>query len=249
MSRPSMPRTCPTGTTDRPLDSRGPGLSRARARRTAGSGLSPVLAAFVHFGSFVFLVGLALGVAGCASPDGSPQPFEPKTVQPEGTYRHAYIALEIPERSGPFQRTHVTVYDPLGADVSGHYASGPDLPIAATIYVYPATPDASSPSREQFVEHFEQTKSDVFRVSPGSTLVRSGGVDGTMNGLELSGAHAQYALPSYPGLSGEVDSHLYLFVLDGWYVKFRFTHPMEVAEEAIALEQEFIASTTWPLPE
>ncbi|MCH8243102.1 MAG: hypothetical protein IH897_10905 [Planctomycetes bacterium] len=133
--------------------------------------------------------------------------------------------------------------------MAGHYSLAGSLRGAATIYLYPANANASPPDRDAFIAHFEQTKSDVILGSPLATFLQSGGVEAKINGFELAGAHARYLLPEHPMLSGPVDSHLYLFVLDGWYLKFRFSHPEDISDEVIPMEQRFISSVTWPVPD
>ena len=173
----------------------------------------------------------------------------PQTFQPDGLYRHAFIQLEFPAQVDIFDRLYVTQYDPDGANVSGHYAAPRSFPSQGTIYVYPATFDLSAPSLEEFVAHFEQIKSNVDEASPGAELTESGGISMEINGYELGGAHARYTLRDHPVYEGPVDSHLYLFALDGWYLKFRFSHPSRIAEEIIPHEHAFISSTRWPTPD
>lgn len=188
---------------------------------------------------------MATLLSGCATPSAPPDTVR---VHPSGTYRHAFTELALPESYAGFTRLHVTEYSPDKSNVSGHY-NDEGIPSAATIYHYPATADVSPPTREELLAHFEQTMGDVTRHTPAAELLGSGGVTATINGFDLSGAHARFRLPAHPAFPGEVDSHLYLFALDGWYLKFRFSHPETVAETAIPREHEFIAAVRWPVPD
>jgi hypothetical protein len=168
-------------------------------------------------------------------------------VDPVGTYRHAFTGLALPERYGDFVRLYVTEYDPDKANVSGHYRDAA-IRSNATVYHYPATADLSPPSREEFIAHFEQTMGDVMHQKPRAKLLASGGYEAIVNGFQLAGAHARFTLPAPEALYVPTDSHLYLFALDGWYLKFRFSHPETATKVAIEKEQEFIEAVEWPVP-
>ena len=172
-----------------------------------------------------------------------------RQFNPEGVYRHSFTQLAFPEQSGSFDRMYVTEFDPDSTDVAGHYRGPTALPIVATVYHYPATAGAAAPTEEEFIAHFEQTKRDVTQTYPGVRITHSGGVVAKINSFELSGAHASFSIPDFPAYAGPADSHLYLFALDGWYLKFRFSHPAEVASDALPREHDFIESFTWPIPE
>ena len=184
---------------------------------------------------------------GCTTPVDQPIP-EPRILHPTGIYRHAYIQLEMPEQIGPFQRTYVTEYDPDRANVSGHYDAADPYRSVATVYVYPANADVAPPDRASFIEHFEQMSAHVRQIHPLAKSIRSGGAEMEVNGFTLQGAHARFLLPDHPSFGGPVDSHLYLFALDGWYLKFRFSHPEGLAADLIPHEKRFIESITWPVP-
>lgn len=189
--------------------------------------------------------GLGLG---CAKPVEPPVP-EPRIVHPTGIYRHAYIQLEMPGQIGPFERIYVTEYDPDRANVSGHYEAADPYRGVATIYVYPANADAAPPDRAAFIGHFELMSAHVRRIHPLAKPIREGGAEMEVNGFTLQGAHASFLLPDHPAFDGPVDSHLYLFALDGWYLKFRFSHSEALAADLIPHEQRFIESITWPVPD
>jgi hypothetical protein len=188
---------------------------------------------------------VAILLVGCTT-RGPSEPPAPTRLYPEGTYRHAFIGLEFPERTASFERAYVTEYDPQKANVSGHYWDR-SVPVAATSYVYPATDDASRPTRQAFLDHFGQARADVERATPQAKEMSAGPTRMKINGFELAGLHARFQLPP-AGQSGTLDSHLDLFPLDGWYLKFRFSHPWEAREEAIESEREFIRSVRWPVP-
>lgn len=187
-------------------------------------------------------------LAACA---GSPPPGAgpaPGRVLPVGTYRHAFTELALPPQLGSFERLYVTEYDPEKANVSGHYQDDA-IPSAATVYHYPANATVTPPTNEEFVAHFAQTMQDIEGANATAERVSMASVEATINGFRLTGAHARFRLPEHPAFYGPADSHLYLFALDGWYLKFRFSHPDHTAGVAIEEERKLIQRIEWPIPE
>jgi hypothetical protein len=189
------------------------------------------------------LIALLVGGLACAQLPG------PRTITRPGPYRHAYTELLFAEHLGRFDRLYITEYTPDASNVSGHYQGPRALPSNATVYLYPATPDASRPHEKQVLAHFEQAKNDIRSVHPAATLGSEEILTTAINGFELNGLHAVYTLPKFPLYDGLSESHIYLYVLDGWYLKFRFSHPQSISTEVSAYEREFISAFTWPTPE
>ncbi len=90
---------------------------------------------------------------------------------------------------------------------------------------------------------------EVERENPSAQVTSKGGIEAMINGFEMSGAHARFTIADFPAYSGPTESHLYLFALGGWYLKFRLSHPAEIASEVSPREKAFIESFTWPIPE
>ena len=185
---------------------------------------------------------LALILSGCLSASG------PRRVEPSGVYKHVITELEYPERIGVFRRQYVTEYDADGYDAAGHYGTPTTLGITATVYHYPATATAVAPTDEEFSNHFKQVHQEVLRSAEGGTMLSVEAETHEVNSFSLQGMHSVYAFDSLRGYNAEVRSHLYLFVLDGWYLKFRFTYPSEIDEGGRGHAAEMIRLMKWPIP-
>jgi hypothetical protein len=185
---------------------------------------------------------LAISVTACAGPSG------PRRIEEAGPYTHVSTDLVFPEKIGVFRRQYVTEYDEEGYDASGHYQSPRTLLITATVYHYPANQTASPPTNDEFVSHFRQVVGDVDRTTPGGRLVTTEKVTYEINTFNFTGLHSAYAYDSFRGYNSDVRTHIYLFVLDGWYLKFRFTHPADVDEGATIEEINMMKAMKWPIP-
>jgi hypothetical protein len=190
-------------------------------------------------------------VAACTAPVPPPQaePPGPRREQPAGTYRHVATGLELPETLGPYTRTHVTVYDADGFDVSGHYALEGPLRGIATVYHYPATVDGSPPGDAVVLEHFESLKRDLIRVRESATWISESDVVTRINGFALTGRRAVYVLDGADPGAEPLISQVLLYPLDGWYLKLRFSHPESESAAVEPLEQELLSAIRWPVPE
>jgi hypothetical protein len=185
-----------------------------------------------------------ISVAACATPESGP-----RRVVPDGIYHHIATGLEFPQRSGVFERLYVTEYDSQGLDVSGHYQSPLSLGIIATVYHYPATSDLSPPTRGQVYEHLRQIERDVEVVTRGAEHVGDSVETFAINGISIDCVHAEYRLPALGTAEGRFLSHVYLFVLGGWYLKFRISYPEDAPDEVHEHCRRFIESIRWPIPE
>lgn len=191
----------------------------------------------------VALLAISAVVAGCVSHQG------PRRLEPDGPYLHPATSLEYPVRSGVFSREYVTEYDPDGFNSSGHYSSPRTLLITATVYHYPANATASPPTPEEFVDHFEQVLGDISRNTPAGRRLKTEWERHVINSFELNGLHSVFEFERFHDYSGPVRSHAYLFALEGWYLKFRFTHPADIDEGAVEHEVDLIRSIRWPRPD
>jgi hypothetical protein len=188
------------------------------------------------------LVSLLALFAACVSPTG------PRRIEESGPYSHVVTELGFPERVGVFRRTHVTEYDPDGYNASGHYQSPRTLLITATVYHYPANQTASPPAGDEFNNHFRQVVSEIDQATPGGRRLETESVTYNVNSFSLTGLHTAYEYDRFHGYNSEVKTHIYLFILDGWYLKFRFTHPADIDEGATAEEVKMIEAMSWPIP-
>jgi hypothetical protein len=192
------------------------------------------------------VLALVIVALACSTTQSPPEP-ESGPINVEGTYSHVATGLEFPEKIGPFQRVWVRRYDQEAYNVAGHYQLI-GLRVMATVYHYPGTQDGSPLSSESFVQHYDQVKADIERAanvdfvdeSPHST---------TINGFRARGMRALYQAPSLRGINEPVDSTLYLFSIGPWYLKFRFSYPQHMRQEFAPLEDEFVASIQWPVPD
>ena len=194
----------------------------------------------------LFAVGFTVACAGAFGP---PEAFSPRRVELTGTYVHPGTSLEYPERIGVFRRLFVTEYDPDGYDSSGHYASPESLLITARVYHYPATVDVTPPTSDEFVDHYAQVLADITSSTAGGKLIGTEWEPREINSFELNGLHSIFEFEEFGTYHAPVRSHVYLYVLDGWYLKFRFTHPADIDVGATEHEVKLIESIRWPRPD
>jgi len=196
-------------------------------------------------------VATILSAACTSSPESAsgPDPWSGvREFAPTGPYAHRLTGLVLPEQVGQFERTHVSHYDPEGFNISGHYRIAEHRTIA-TIYHYPGTANGSLLTLEQLAEHFESAKRDVYLHRPGAQSVHDVMLSLVINGMELPGHHAVFQFEELPWFEEPAESHVWLFMVGNWYLKFRFTHPTEKSALVFVSEQGFIASFKWPIPE
>jgi hypothetical protein len=193
----------------------------------------------------VSLAGL-IAVLGCSTPQTAS--FSPTTFTPQGDYQHVITGLKFPREVGRYERHHVSRYDQEFHNVSGHYElRAPNWGIA-TIYHYPASGDGSFPTYAELESKFEEAKRDIAFTRSGATLVSEAESLASVNGASLKGRKATYSVDWPDDDEGPITSSLYVYALENWYLKFRFSHAESDSQHAARLEMEFIEAIRWPIP-
>jgi hypothetical protein len=199
--------------------------------------------------SFPVLVLTIVLLSACVtSSDKTPDPTidaptsDPTMEAPASAYTHDGLGMAFPEAVGGFQQLDVTEYDSAANDVGIGYRNG-TLLIEATVFVYPSrrpTPAGSPPDQQ----HFEGVKSEIEAVHEGAAVVRAN--DDTMLAGHL-GKHASYQFEAvFAGERRELTSDVYLFGIDDWYIKYRFTYPEDGAESSSAAIRQFMEELGLP---
>ena len=183
---------------------------------------------------------LAIALAACTSAPGLPAEIE---VAQGELYEHPYTNLILPARAGIFVRESVTQYDPDGFDFSGHYTSRM-VGTTATVYFYPGT-NSPSLSKEEVASHIDRVKADIMRLSPFARLLDQEAGEFTLGDVKKWGYHARFELPSFRGVDEPIESHLYLFPVGQWFVKFRVSFPARDAELARPELGPLLATSWW----
>ena len=73
-------------------------------------------------------------------------------------------------------------------------------------------------------------------------------IDFVINGVELPGMHAVFRHDTSSALPYPLESHLWLFAVGDWYLKFRVTSPQEETPTSLEAQKRFIASFEWQQP-
>ncbi len=185
---------------------------------------------------------LVLSTAACAelAPPAGPVAVDVPYDEP---FRHGFTNVLFPARAGIFVREGVSRYDVAGFDTSGHYSSRM-IGSVATVYIYPGT-NAESLTMKELFDHYAQVKADVGRRTPGATIVSESRGTFSIGDGELSGLQAVYHLPRFNDVDVPIESHLYLFAVGQWYLKFRISFPIEARDEALAQIQPFLSAMWW----
>jgi len=190
----------------------------------------------------VFLVA---GLLACSGPP--PLPSEPTEVRPFGPYHHRTTGLVVPERVGSFERRGVTRYDPGGFSISARYESI-EPQATLTFYHYPAGGSREHSALHDLEENFESAKHTGYRDTWRARLVHEQRVTFEINGIEVPGVHAVFRYPLSKQRVETVESHLWLFAVGNWYLKFQASSPREEARAAFEAQKRFIRSVEWVVP-
>jgi hypothetical protein len=190
------------------------------------------------------LLGL-LAALGCATPH--VQENLPLDFYPEGDYQHVITGLTFPTEIGWYKRTRVSRYDTEFYNVSGHYElEGPPWGIA-TVYHYPAAADGSFPTYSEIYSEFEAAKRDLLLTRESATLISESDSQAMVNGMSLLGHTAAYSLDQPENIDGAMVSTLYLYTVENWFLKFRFTHWEIESPRVVPHEKDFIETIQWPI--
>jgi hypothetical protein len=148
-----------------------------------------------------------------------------------GDYHDSVTGALAPDEAGRFERAYVGV--DAGPQLVARYEYAGSL--SATAYVYPA--GEKPPTEEQVAAHMDGVVAEIQARYPSEIVARGAYAlpDGGPRGLEA-------ILDEGPRIQ-----RAYLFEHNGWYVKFRVTHPDEAAppdiEEILA---EFMSDFGFP---
>lgn len=188
---------------------------------------------------------LALWLLACAGPP--PVASDPVEFEPSGPYLHRITGLVVPERVGSFERRAVTRYDPEGFSVSARYESREPRAVVR-FHHYPASGDGPFPALEGLRAQFESAKHAAYRNTWRAQFVHEQRIDFVINGVELPGMHAVFRHDTSSALPYPLESHLWLFAVGDWYLKFHVTSPQEEAPTSFEAQKRFIASFEWQQP-
>jgi len=152
---------------------------------------------------------------------------EPIELHPAGDFTHPDAGFPMPETAGPFRRVAVTQYDVAGRNLSAGYnlvpGEGHSLPIAATLYVYPARPGSDLDAR------FDALVRDIAASHGGATPEFRTNV--LLSDRRLVARYAVFGFKEPFGVLKKgipLRSYLVLYQWSGWWVKWRATTPAPV---------------------
>ncbi|MCL5076333.1 MAG: hypothetical protein M1136_11940 [Chloroflexi bacterium] len=194
---------------------------------------------------------------GPASVATQPASQEPSQINVEGPYTHPGLKMRFPERIGDFERGKVLRYDQSEEDVSvGYNLLSPRYPVVATVYVYPGVRVVSIGSLPKVVaqakalieeREFSAVKNEILKWYPGATSVTEDEALLDQPGRTLKGRKLTFKFERVvAGTRLPMLSETYLFTLDKWFIKYRFTYPEQSHDLATAQIREFMTSLQWP---
>ena len=178
-------------------------------------------------------------------------------------YIHIATKFSFPESVGTFRRGSIRKYDRDGKNVGVGYNC--PIPIASTVYVYPAPKDFSllpaqknsDVSRDLLEHHFKECKQEIFRAHPDAKLIEEGGFRLTQGANQFDGNKAVVSSNYKFGFANEDSiSELYLFMIEPgakfmlserYFVKFRITYPISQKARAESEVKDFMTSLAWPV--
>lgn len=141
--------------------------------------------------------------------------------------------MVFPPRIGDFRRTDIHRFDEAGTDESvGYNFVAAVGGIAATVYVYPTPSEISANDRADMTEReFEMRKDEIAYVHPDARLATEGDAALTQGARTYRGRKAVYSFAHvFAGRLQPLRSEFYLFGFVGgrWFVKYRFTYPVDL---------------------
>jgi hypothetical protein len=163
------------------------------------------------------------------------EPAEAQTRQPAAARTAAY---KFPASVGPFRRTDVINYTPDGRNRSASYTAGTGV---LTAYVYPA----SVPYSPSLPSHFEECRREIRQLWGRTRSISKRSVSINRNGRQYPGIEEVFSGKA-PRTKQEVISRLVVFATGDRYVKFRFTSPKALSDQAAAQLPVFIGRFPWP---
>lgn len=181
----------------------------------------------------------------------SPAVFSPNIIQATGEYTQTSTGQVFPESLGSFSRVGITGYNAEGSDIGVGYNHS-SLPIAVTLYSYPAPaikstgspPEVIEAARNSlFVGAYNQSRQDIILAHQNNELVAESTFNLHQNDKVYSGRQAAFNYTdNFAGQVQPLLSHLYLFQAGDYLYKYRVTHPanMNVENEITTFMEDLI---------
>ena len=199
-------------------------------------------------------------LCGCGTTD---SPLDKGNSAKSGiAYLHSYSKFSFPNRIETFQFVESHEFDRYGKDISVGYNS--PLPVAATVYVYPAAknfsllPSLPLPNvSDALIDHeLEERKLEIARSHPDARLISEEPFELVQENNHFRGKKAVYSLTYRFGFSNpDCLSELYIFLIepgvmflanDRQYVEYRITYPIVAQSKATNEIVSFLSMLTWP---
>lgn len=186
----------------------------------------------------LFIVLLALTIAGCITPS-----YKPQNIEVSGSYTQVGTGITFPPSSGIFRRVQLVSFNEQASHMYVGYNS--ELiaqPITVSAYVYPAPavtsfgspPEVIATARQKlWSDHQKQQKQEILMAHPGGQLIAESAVTLTYRGQRVPGLRVDYEFHEpYQGEVQKISSALYLFDLGNNVLKFRVSSPIAVNSTA-----------------
>jgi hypothetical protein len=166
----------------------------------------------------------------------------------ERIIRHAHSGMQFPRQVGGFHRISPAAYDEDGRDVSVGYAISRPVPCTITVYIYPASTGLE--------EHADEVKSTIESTYVGVVVLSESEKSHEHFGVAYPGELAvyNYQFKRRMDMAGGaiyestvvVESRLYLFKYEDWFVKYRVTYPEESWDKIDVQVGAFREQLVWP---
>lgn len=165
---------------------------------------------------------------------------------PKGPYVHAPSGFVFPESFGKVRRVSVDRFDATGENVGvGYNLEEPGRQVALTLYVRPPLQHEDG-RLMALAEQFELERQAVVDHHPSAQSGASEAAPATRNAEPSPGLLAAFRFDEvFAYRNQRVDSLLYLFEYEGWFVKYRITHPAAQAAAAGAEARAFVSTFVW----
>ncbi|MBI5208403.1 MAG: hypothetical protein HY927_00355 [Elusimicrobia bacterium] len=156
---------------------------------------------------------------------------------------HRHSGFRFPESVADFKGVGANQYDEGGRDVSVGYNCTTVPTVAVTVYVYP---HAGAPG-QALAEHFEQCKADVVSGHKNVRLLSEQALRIAPAGVQRDGKKAVFSFEDeLAGIKLSSHSELYLFVHQGFFIKYRISYPDELKNQAPRALAPFLEALAWP---
>jgi hypothetical protein len=156
---------------------------------------------------------------------------------PSAPLVHSSSGFSFPSQIGSFQRERATQYDSAGEDISVGY-NNPAIPIAATVYVYPAR-------ARPLAEEFASRQAEVMHGHIGAQLLST--ATAAVTPRQSSALAAAYTFRGlFAGKTQLLRSELLVAQQGERFVEYRFTYPDTEQTSARTEVDSFERTFSWP---